>query len=110
MIKTLKLEGRLDTAQTAKVELAFAARVGALTGPGAAAIIDLSDVTYISSMGLRLLVTTLKQFRSRGVQFATVQPREPLAMESLHIANLVPLLNMAESTDAASAKLTEGAG
>jgi hypothetical protein len=31
-------------------------------------------------------------------------------MESLHIANLVPLLNMAESTDAASAKLTEGAG
>jgi anti-anti-sigma factor len=108
-IATLKLEGRLDTAQTAKIELAFTARVGALSRPGALAIIDLSDVTYISSMGLRLLVVTLKQFQNRGVRFATVPPREALAMESLHIANLLPLLNVADSHDAASARLTESA-
>lgn len=96
-ITTLKLEGRLDTAQIARVELGFTARAGALIGPGASAVIDLSEVTYISSMGIRLLVTTLKQFRTRDVRFATVQPREAFARECLDTANLVPLLNMADS-------------
>lgn len=109
-ITTLKLEGRLDTAQTAKIEMPFTVKAGALTGQDVAAVIDLSDVTYISSMGIRLLVTTLKLFRTRNIRFATVQPREALAWESLEIANLGPLLNLAASHEAACALLGQGAG
>lgn len=105
LITTLKLEGRLDTARIAQIELPFTARAGRLTGPEGGAVIDLSEVTYISSMGIRLLVTTLKQFRNRNVRFAAVQPREALARKALEIANLVPLLNMSESHEAACESL-----
>lgn len=108
-ITTLKLEGRLDTARTAQLELAFTAKASGLTDSNASAVIDLSEVTYISSMGIRLLVTTLKQFRNRNVRFAAVQPREALARESLEIANLVPLLNMADSYETACASLGQDA-
>jgi anti-anti-sigma factor len=109
-ITILKLEGRLDTTQTAKIEMPFTVKAGSLIGPDALAVIDLSEVTYISSMGIRLLVTTLKQFRSRNIRFATVQPRDALARECLEIANLVPLLHLAESHDEACASLGQGTG
>lgn len=104
---TLKLEGRLDTAQAARVEMPFTVKAGALIGPDTAAVIDLSDLTFISSMGIRLLVTTLKQFRQRGVRFATVEPRNALAREALEVANLVALLNMVESHEAAVVRLDQ---
>lgn len=102
---TLKLEGRLDTAAVARMEVAFAARAGALNQAGAKAVIDLSDLTYISSMGIRLLVTTLKQFRQRGVTFVTIRPRDAGVVETLQIAALTEHLNLVDDAVAAEAAL-----
>ncbi len=100
---TLALEGRLDTPRVAQVEIAFAAKAGALIRNGDRAILDLSGVTFLSSLGIRLLVTTVKQFQSRGVRFATVRPREQLVIDTLAVANLDGLLNIAEDHAAAEA-------
>ena len=104
-ITTLKLEGRLDTAAVGKVELGFTARAGALTGPGTKAIIDLQDLTYISSLGIRLLVTTLKQLRQRGIAYVTLRSGSPLVNETLETAGLTEMLNLVDGSDAARAAL-----
>ena len=104
-ITTLKLDGRLDTARVGQIETGFAARAGALSRPGDAAVIDLSDVTYIASLGIRLLVTTLKQFNARGVRFATVRPESALVLDTLKVAGLEDHLNLVGSIAEAEAKL-----
>lgn len=107
-VTTLKLEGRLDTAALARTEVPFAARAGALTKPGDKAILDLQDLAYISSLGIRLLVTTLKQFRQRGVAFVTIAPRDATARDILQVADLTAHLNMVDSVAAAQAALGVG--
>lgn len=106
-VTTLRLEGRLDTAAVAKIEVGFAAKTGALKDKGDKAIIDLRDLTYLSSMGIRLLVTTLKQFTQRGVAFVTLAPSNASVNEVLSIANLTDHLNIAPSLDSAQALLRE---
>ena len=106
-VTTLKLEGRLDTATVSKMEAGFAARAGALTRQGDKAVLDLRDLTYLSSMGIRLLVTTLKQFKQRGVTFVTVAPREATVQELLKMADLNDHLNLVGSVAAADAALAD---
>ena len=106
-VTTLRLEGRLDTAAVAKVEVGFTAQAGALKDKGEKAIIDLRDLTYLSSMGIRLLVSTLKQFSQRGVTYATLAPSNASVNEILTIANLTDHLNIVQSLDAAHAALRE---
>lgn len=107
-ITTLKLEGRVDTAAAAKIETGFAAEAGALKERGDKAVLDLSELVYLSSMGIRLLVSTIKQFQQRGVEFATIRPREALAQSVLDTANLTDHLNMVEDREAAHALVNHG--
>lgn len=106
-VTTLELEGRVDAAAAEKVELGFSAKAGALTQKGDKAIIDLREVVYLSSMGIRLLVSTIKQFRQRGVEFATVRPRDNLANEILLVSSLTDHLNMVEDKEAAHAFISQ---
>lgn len=106
-VTTLKLEGRVDTAAAARVEMGFSAQAGALTKKSDKAIIDLQEMIYLSSMGIRLLVSTIKQFRQRGVEFATVRPRDNSANEILLVANLTDHLNMVEDKEAAHALINQ---
>jgi len=107
-VTTLKLEGRVDTAEAARIETGFAAKAGALREQGDKAVLDLSELVYLSSMGIRLLVSTIKQFRQRGVAFATIRPREALAQGVLETANLTDHLNMVEDREAAHALVNHG--
>lgn len=106
-ITTLKLEGRLDSAAASKVEAGFAAKADALTATGDKAIIDLHDLVYISSLGIRMLVTAIKQFKKRGVEFVTVRPRDNTAQELLITVDLASHLNMVEDAEAAHAQAHE---
>jgi len=104
-ITTLKLEGRVDSAAASKLETGFTARAGALTETGDKAIIDLHDLVYISSLGIRMLVSAIKQFKQRGVEFATVRPRDNTANELLITVDLASHLNMVEDAEAARARV-----
>lgn len=107
-IGTLKFEGRIDTARAGEIELALAAKAGALDQRGDRAIIDLKEVIYLSSMGIRLLTTTIKQFTQRGVSFVTIPPDDGLVNETLKIASLTDHLNMVEDREAALAVVNQG--
>ena len=58
-------------------------------------------------MGIRLLVSTLKQFSQRGVIYATLAPSNASVNELLTIANLTDHLNIVQSIDAAHVALQE---
>ena len=96
-ITILKLEGRLDTTRVSEIELSFNAKAGSLKSDEEAAIIDLKDCKYISSMGIRLLVTTIKQFQRRGVRFRTIKPFSPSVFDTLLLASMAHLLNFSDS-------------
>lgn len=102
---TLTLAGRLDTARVADIETAFSAKVGAINKAGDTAVIDLSEVSYLSSMGIRLLVGMLKQFQQRGIRFATIRPRAELVNDTLAVAGLDGLLRVTDDAAAAAAML-----
>ena len=89
----------------AKIETGFAARAGAVSSQGGKVIIDLQDLSYLSSMGIRLLVSTLKQFKQRGIAFVTIAPREGTVQELLQMASLTEHLNMVDGVAAAAAAL-----
>jgi len=104
-ITTLKLEGRLDSAAATRAEPAFADQVEVVAEKKDKAIIDLQDLVYISSVGLRMLVSTIKQFKKRGIAFATVRPRDRAANELLLTVDLASHLNMVEDAEAAHAQV-----
>ena len=104
-VQTLKLEGRLDTSAVARIETGFAAKAGAVSSQRGRVIIDLQDVTYLSSMGIRLLVSTLKQFKQRGITFVTIAPREGTVQELLQMASLTEHPNIVEGAAEAAAAL-----
>lgn len=102
-VTTLKLEGRLDTAEVGRIEAGFAAKAGSLRNRGDRAILDIQDVTYLSSMGIRILVQVLKQFQQRGIAFVTLRPKEKLVNDTLDIASLTDHLNMVQDLEEAHA-------
>jgi len=66
----VKLKGRLDAAQADRAK-------AALDGVKASATLDLTDLDYVSSAGLSVLVLTFKRLRDSGQGFklTNVKPR-----------------------------------
>jgi hypothetical protein len=52
-----------------------------------------------------MLVSAIKQFHKRGVEFATVRPRDNTANELLITVDLAAHLNMVEDAEAAQARI-----
>lgn len=80
----IALEGRLDTAGVQEVELKFLAHTASRGKP---ALIDMSATEYVSSLGMRLLLSTVQTLRKKGARcllFAV----QPLVRETLEMAGL----------------------
>ena len=71
-ITHLALRGRLDTAGVGQVELAFTAHTVPSAKP---LLLDISEVTYIASLGLRMLLTVAKALASRGAKIVLLCPQ-----------------------------------
>lgn len=59
----VRLNGRLDTAGADAIGTRFTAAVAAV---GRSAIVDLSQVSFVSSMGIRLLIATARALNLKG--------------------------------------------
>lgn len=55
------------------------------------AVCDLSEVTYIDSRGIRLLVQVARGVRERGGRFAVIAPKETVAGGVLRLTNVEEL-------------------
>ncbi|HTB62437.1 MAG TPA: STAS domain-containing protein [Opitutales bacterium] len=69
------LVGKLDLAGVQQIEMKFTAGVAARGKP---AVVDLSETTYLASLGLRILLTTARALSGKGVKMVLLNPTEPV--------------------------------
>lgn len=89
--RCVALAGRLDTLGVDRVETRFNAATAAA---GRDILVDLTEVSFVSSMGVRLLITAARSLRSRGhrmVLFAA-QPTVTSTLEMIEMDQVIPLV------------------
>lgn len=91
----VKLEGRLDISGTESVEETFHS---ALQEAVRGAVIDLKGVDFITSMGLRMLMTSAHDLLTRGAHLIVLNPQWRVR-ESLEISGLTKVIPIAESSE-----------
>ena len=87
-ILTVSLDGRLDTGTTPQVQSEIAADVESAE----ALIIDMKDLKYISSAGLRLLLSLHKKMAAKGGM--TIKNVNDTNMEILEFTGFADILNI----------------
>lgn len=70
-IRVLQPAGRLDLPGEQAISLKFTAEAN---GAGSSLIVDLSAVTYIASIGLRLFFSNARSLKPRGHRMILLQP------------------------------------
>ena len=86
----IRLSGRLDTHGVDRVETRFVASVV----PGAnSAIVDLSQVDFVSSMGIRMLVSTARNLKTRQASLAVFGAPDPVnqVFEAIALRKILPI-------------------
>lgn len=92
------LKGRLDVAGAGAIELKFNATAGARR----ALIVDLSNVNFIASMGMRLLLIAGKTSAAKGGKMALLAPPAEVA-SVLRTAGVDTVIPICATRDAALA-------
>lgn len=98
-ITVLKLAGRMDIEGTGAIELKLTAAAAA---DGAHVILDLSDVGFMSSLGMGLLVRLAKTVRHRNGEIVLLNP-QPMVRLALTKTGIPGVLSIHDTLDAASA-------
>jgi anti-sigma B factor antagonist len=93
----LSLNGRLDTPGVDRIETHFTA--AAVSG-GEHAIVDLGEVSFISSMGVRLLLSAARAMQQRGRRMVLFGA-QPLVLETLDNVAIDELIPLKDSRNAA---------
>jgi anti-sigma B factor antagonist len=97
--------GRVDHATAADFERAVVPLLDRATGPRAGLVFDLERVTYVSSVGLRVLMIASKSLRARGARIA-VAAMQPMVAEILDICRFGAVVEVFPTVDAALDALT----
>jgi anti-anti-sigma factor len=100
-IRRIALEGRLDIEGTQKVEQAFAYSTTTRAGQFA---VDLSGVTFLASIGIRMLLTAARAQTQRGGRMILVSPAG-MTRKVLETAGVDQLVTIAPDLDAARSAL-----
>lgn len=97
-ISRIKLSGRLDIIGTGEIETKF---TGYCAGEKVRVIVDLSEVDFLASIGIRLLTLTAKSVASRGGKMVILNPI-PEVQEVLEITGIpaiIPIYSHLESAE-----------
>lgn len=104
--REVTLTGRLDTAGVDHIETRFNA---AAVSPGRPLVLDLADVSFVSSMGVRMLITAAKRLKAQHALMVLHVPAGPVR-EMLEVASLDSLIPMFATLDEARASVLQHAG
>jgi anti-sigma B factor antagonist len=96
----VKLSGSLDLAGVEAVEMDFAA----LLAGEQHLLIDLTEVDFIASMGIRMLLSGAKQLNRRDLKLVLAAPNE-CVKEALEITNINSIIPVFDTIDQATAEL-----
>jgi anti-anti-sigma factor len=102
-IKWIQLRGRLDMQGSLAVDVRFTSLTAIDASP---VIIDISEVEFIASIGMRLLLSNAKAKANRGGRMVLCQP-QPLVREALQTAGIDTLIAMYDSIEAAASALRQ---
>jgi anti-anti-sigma factor len=97
-IATVRLTGKLDIAGAGAIEMPLATLSGAKSG----LIIDLTEVTFIASIGIRHLVSASKAMARRGGRLVLLNPND-MVTEVLETSGVTEILRIARSEGEARA-------
>ena len=84
---TISVSGRIDTVTAPELESSFQ------FGDATSVVLDLADVPYMSSAGLRLLLIAHKTMLGKGGEFL-VANAQPVVKEVLDITGFSGILNL----------------
>jgi anti-anti-sigma factor len=90
-ITRVVLSGRLDTPGVDEIETRFAAAIV----PGSkSAIVDLSHVDFVASMGIRMFISVARSMGHRGAKLVLYGPQEMVleVFETVSLAEIVPIV------------------
>lgn len=103
-VTCVALTGRLDAPGADSISLRFTAGV---VSTGRPAVVDLSGVEFVASMGIRLLISTAKACDLKGVKLVLFGAR-PLVQEVFEDLALDQLIAIVATQDEAVAQATAG--
>ena len=97
-IRLIKLGGRLDILGAGAIETKFA---GYCAGENPRVVVDLSEVDFLASIGIRLLMLTAKSIASRGGKIALLNPTPDVqgVLEITGIPAIIPIYSSLESAE-----------
>ena len=89
-IKLIRLAGRLDMSSALLIEDEFTSLVAAQSGP---VLVDLAEVDFIASIGIRLLISNAKNLAKGGgrMVLAGAQPMVEKTLKTLGVNELIPM-------------------
>jgi anti-anti-sigma factor len=97
-VTNVVLSGRLDTLGAEAIDL----RLSVIAGSKRAVVIDLAEVDFLASLGIRVLLTTAKAIQRKGGRMAIVAPDGNVLMV-LKTAGMESLIPIFQERDAALA-------
>ncbi len=97
--------GRIDHAAAGALEQALAPLLEQAESRKAGVILDFSDVEYISSVGLRVLMVAAKRMRGCGARIVVAAPR-PVVAEIFAISRFDRVLDIVPSVRGALGHLS----
>src|SRR5687768_17367478 len=94
----IKLAGRLDIIGTGEIETKF---TGYCSGEKIRVIVDLSEVDFLASIGIRLLMLTAKSVASRGGKMVLLNPQPEIqhVLDVTGIPAIIPVYSQFESAE-----------
>ncbi|MEB3164259.1 MAG: STAS domain-containing protein [Prochlorothrix sp.] len=96
-----KLIGRMDMQGTQAIDTEFGLKLGSSLLP---VLVDMSEVDFLASIGMRTLISTARGVHNRGHKLVLLNP-QPLVKESLVAAGFDQLIPMYDDFEAACAAL-----
>lgn len=98
-IREIKLTGTFDITGTGQIENKFS---GYCAGEKPLVLVNLSEVDFLASIGIRLLVLTAKSVASRGGKMVLLAPIPEVfrVLEITGIPSIIPIYSQTESAKA----------
>lgn len=89
-VNVVRLNGRLDSPGVDKVETRF---IAAAVASNKHAAVDLAGVTFLASMGIRMLIASARSMQQKGRRLAVFGATEPVqsVLDSVALDQLVPV-------------------
>ncbi len=103
-IRAIKLTGRLDIIGTGEIETKFA---GYCSGEKVHVVVDVSEVDFLASIGIRLLVLTAKAVANRKGKMVLLNPN-PNVLNVLDLAGIPSIIPIYSELESAEAVLLAG--